>query len=97
VGPRSRPTYRVVIIDSRKARDGEYLESVGNYDPRTKLLALNQPRIEHWIGQGAQPSDTVKRLFGRYRRMHAPAPEPAPAPAEPVPPVENAQPTESPN
>lgn len=75
MGLRNRPAYRVVVIDSRKARDGEYLESVGHYDPRTKLLDLKTERIEHWVSRGAQTSDTVGRLMSRYARAHAPAAE----------------------
>lgn len=93
MGLRNRPAYRVVVIDSRKARDGEYLESVGHYDPRTKLLDLKTERIEHWVSKGAQTSDTVGRLVSRYVRAHAPAAEAvdsgestpaAPVSAEPV-------------
>ncbi|MBN2465961.1 30S ribosomal protein S16 [candidate division WOR-3 bacterium] len=71
MGLRNRPAYRVVVIDSRKARDGEYLESVGHYDPRTKLLELKTERIGHWVSKGAQTSDTVGRLLSRYARQHA--------------------------
>ena len=93
MGLRNRPAYRVVVIDSRKARDGKYMESVGHYDPRTKLLDLKTERIEHWVSKGAQTSDTVGRLVSRYVRAHAPAAEAvdsgestpaAPASAEPV-------------
>ncbi len=105
MGLRNRPTYRVVVIDSRKARDGEYLEAVGHYDPRTKLLDLNTERIGHWVSKGARPSDTVGRLLGRYARQHAPAAEavnsvedaaPAPVAPEPVPAPENATPADTP-
>ena len=75
VGLRNRPAYRVVVIDSRKARDGEYLESVGHYDPRTKLLELKTERIGHWVSKGAQTSDTVGRLLSRYTRLQVPAAE----------------------
>ena len=93
MGLRNRPAYRVVVIDSRKARDGKYMESVGHYDPRTKLLDLKTERIEHWVSKGAQTSDTVGRLVSRYARAHAPAAEAvdsgestpaAPVSAEPV-------------
>jgi small subunit ribosomal protein S16 len=93
MGLRNRPAYRVVVIDSRKARDGKYMESVGHYDPRTKLLDLKTERIEHWVSRGAQTSDTVGRLVSRYARAHAPAAEAvdsgestlaAPVSAEPV-------------
>jgi small subunit ribosomal protein S16 len=92
MGLRNRPAYRVVVIDSRKARDGKYLESVGHYDPRTKLLELKTERIEHWVSKGAQTSDTVGRLVSRYTRQQTTAAETAtsdevgatPASAEPV-------------
>jgi small subunit ribosomal protein S16 len=105
MGLRNRPAYRVVVIDSRKARDGEYLESVGHYDPRTKLLELKPERIGHWVSKGAQTSDTVGRLVSRYTRQHAPAAEAAnsseivaaaPEIPEPVPAPENATPTDTP-
>ena len=104
MGLRNRPAYRVVVIDSRKARDGEYLESVGHYDPRTKLLELKTERIGHWVSKGAQTSDTVGRLLSRYARQHAPTPESAngdsaetaTASTEPVPTPESATPTDTP-
>jgi small subunit ribosomal protein S16 len=77
MGLRSRPTYRVVVIDSRKARDGKYIESLGNYDPRSKLLNLDAERVRFWLGRGAQASDTVDRLVKRFVKQHAPATEPA--------------------
>jgi small subunit ribosomal protein S16 len=78
-------------VDSRKARDGEYLESVGHYDPRTKLLELQPERIEYWTSRGALLSDTVTGLVRRHARQHAAAtaadvsqPQPeTPIPAEP--------------
>jgi small subunit ribosomal protein S16 len=103
MGLRNRPAYRVVVIDSRKARDGEYLESVGHYDPRTKLLELKTERIGHWVAKGAQTSDTVSRLLSRYARQHAPAAEvvngdstAAPVSTEPVSTPENTTPTDTP-
>ena len=103
VGLRNRPAYRVVVIDSRKARDGEYLESVGHYDPRTKLLDLKTERIGHWVAKGAQTSDTVGRLLSRFARQHAPAAgtvngdsvAPAPQSTEPAATPENATPTDT--
>jgi len=103
MGLRNRPAYRVVVIDSRKARDGEYLESVGHYDPRTKLLELQTERIGHWVSKGAQTSDTVGRLLSRYARQHAVATEAvngdsaaAPRTTEPVPTPESATTTDTP-
>ena len=105
MGLRNRPAYRVVVIDSRKPRDSEYIESVGHYDPRTKLLDLKTERIEHWVSKGAQTSDTVGRLVKRHARQHAAATEAvdsgqaaaaAPASPEPSPPEETATPTDTP-
>ncbi len=103
MGLRNRPAYRVVVIDSRKARDGEYLESVGHYDPRTKLLELKTERIGHWVAKGAQTSDTVGRLLSRYARQHAPAAEvvngdstAAPVSTEPVTTSKDATPPDTP-
>ena len=104
MGLRNRPAYRVVVIDSRKARDGKYLESVGHYDPRTKLLELKTERIGHWVSRGAQTSDTVGRLLGRHARQHAPVAEAvngdnaaaAPVSAEPLSTPETATPTDTP-
>lgn len=64
-GAKKRPTYRVVVIDSRNPRDGKAIEIVGNYNPIAEPieLNLNQERIDHWIRNGAQPSVTVKRLI----------------------------------
>lgn len=104
-GLRNRPSYRVVVIDSRRARDSEYLESVGHYDPRTKLLDLKAERIGHWVSKGAQTSDTVGRLMKRYARQQAAATEAvdsgngtavAPPSIEPAPPEENSTPTDTP-
>ncbi|MCZ2157289.1 MAG: 30S ribosomal protein S16 [Bryobacterales bacterium] len=63
-GAKKRPTYRVVVIDSRNPRDGKAIEVVGSYNPVAQPveLNLNQERIEHWVRNGAQLSDTVKRL-----------------------------------
>ncbi len=83
MGHRSRPTYRVIAIDSRRARDGEYLESVGSYDPRTKALDLKSERVDFWLARGAKPSETVGRLIRRWSRQHAPV-APPPEPASPV-------------
>ena len=93
MGLRNRPTYRVVVIDSRKARDGKYLEAVGHYDPRTKHLDLDSERINHWLSCGAQASDTVSRLVYRFSKQQPAAVAAEPIPAEPVaePPVESSK------
>ncbi len=65
-GSKKRPFYNIVAADSRNRRDGRYLERVGFYNPlasgQAETLRLATDRLEHWIGQGAQVSDTVARL-----------------------------------
>ena len=83
MGMRHRPTYRVVVMDSQRPRDGEYIESLGHYDPRTKQLALDVERARYWQSVGAQPTQTVGKLIKRAARtpvIESPAAdEPAPA------------------
>ncbi len=65
VGSKKNPIYRVVVADSRSPRDGRFIEIVGRYNPQTdpSLIDLDRGRIDEWIGKGAQPSNTVKRLM----------------------------------
>jgi small subunit ribosomal protein S16 len=67
IGRKKLPLYRIVVMDSGKARDGEYIENVGHYDPRTKDLKLNRDRVEYWISKGAQPTNTVAKLIAKER------------------------------
>ena len=66
-GAKKSPFYRMVVIDSHSARDGRALEVVGHYDPKTQpeTLRVDRERIEHWVGRGAQLSDTVRTLLAR--------------------------------
>jgi small subunit ribosomal protein S16 len=65
MGAINKPFYRIVVVDSRKKRDGKYLESVGYYDPKTDPLTLKVDidKCIKWFKVGAQPSDTVKSLL----------------------------------
>ena len=65
VGATKRPSYRVVAIDKRRARDGRALEILGFYDPLTDpaTVKLEADRIQAWISKGAQPSETVVKLM----------------------------------
>ena len=67
MGRKKIPFYRIVVIDSKKARDAEYIEKVGHYDPQKKELRLNRDRIEYWISKGAQPTNTVAKLMAREK------------------------------
>jgi small subunit ribosomal protein S16 len=64
-GSKKKPTYRVVVIEKERARDSRAVEIVGHYNPvaQPAVVSLKHDRIEHWIKNGAQPSDTVKRLM----------------------------------
>ncbi len=67
VGATKQPTYRFVVADSRAARDGRAIDTLGHYNPRTEPIELNidEDKARKWLAQGAQPSDTVERLFRR--------------------------------
>lgn len=64
-GTKKKPTYRVVVIEKERARDGRAVEIVGHYNPvaQPQIVSLKHDRIEHWLKNGAQPSDTVARLL----------------------------------
>ena len=66
-GSKKRPFFRVVVTDSRTARDSSFVEVLGSYNPRTKpeTLKLDRERLAHWIKAGAVPSDTVRTLVDR--------------------------------
>jgi small subunit ribosomal protein S16 len=68
-GTHKAPFYHVVATDSRKPRDGRYIEDVGLYDPTRKpeRLELKQERVEHWLKVGARPSQTVAMLLKRAK------------------------------
>jgi small subunit ribosomal protein S16 len=57
--------YRVVIVDSRKKRDGKVIEEIGTYDPNTQpsTIKIDSERAQYWLGVGAQPSEPVLNLF----------------------------------
>ncbi len=65
VGATKQPTYRVVVADSRGARDGRALATIGHYNPRVEPveLSIDAEAAKQWLSKGAQPSDTVARLF----------------------------------
>jgi small subunit ribosomal protein S16 len=66
-GSKKRPFFRVVVTDSRTARDSSFVEVLGFYNPRTKpeTLELKRDRLEHWVKAGAVASDTVRTLVAR--------------------------------
>jgi small subunit ribosomal protein S16 len=68
-GGRNAPFYRVVASDSRRARDGRFIERVGYYNPLTDpiQMELDVERIQDWVAKGARLSETVTQLLKRYR------------------------------
>lgn len=63
-GKKKQPHYRVVVADQRAPRDGDFVEVLGHYNPRTEpsTLVLDEDRVKHWLSVGAQPSETVHRM-----------------------------------
>lgn len=67
-GAKKKPTYRVVVIEKERARNGRALEVVGHYNPisNPKQVVIKHDRIDHWVKSGAQTSDTVARLLKNH-------------------------------
>ena len=65
VGAKKHPSYRVVVADSRAARNGAFVEQIGHYDPMTDppAVTLKSDRAKAWLDNGAQPSDAVRRIL----------------------------------
>lgn len=65
VGATKQPTYRLVVADGRSPRDGRAIDTIGHYNPRTDPIELHvdEAKARDWLAKGAQPSDTVTRLF----------------------------------
>ena len=111
MGKKKQPSYRVVVVDSRKPRDGAYIEQIGRYDPRQdpSLVEIDNERALDWLQKGAQPTERAKKLLeisGAWTRFaidrgeihtvgSASAPTPEPAP-EPDPEPEAEEPAPEP-
>jgi len=76
-GAKKRPFYHIVVTDQRNRRDGRYIERLGYFNPiaddKKDDLRIDLPRVDYWIGQGAQPSDRVTQLLKGYRKQHGDA------------------------
>jgi len=67
MGRKKRPFYRIVVTDSRKRRDGGWIESIGYYNPLTEpeIIKFDEERLNYWLGVGAKMSDRVKKITGK--------------------------------
>ena len=65
MGKKKQPSYRVVVMDSRKPRDGKYIEQIGRYDPRQdpSLIEIDNARAVDWLQKGAQPTERAQKLL----------------------------------
>lgn len=72
-GTTNAPTHQLVVTESKNPRDGKFVEKLGTYNPQARgqdpVYKVNVPRIEYWLGVGAQPSDTVKGLIKKARKQ----------------------------
>ena len=82
-GSKKRPFFRLVVTDSRSARDSSFVEILGRYNPRTKpaVVDVNKERVDYWLAKGARPSDSVRTLMARHLTPKPPAAETASAKA----------------
>ena len=74
-GTRNSPYYKMVVADKRSPRDGKFIEIIGNYDPKKKgtNYKVDLARIDHWVKNGAQMSDTVRSIVKKARGAEAKA------------------------
>jgi small subunit ribosomal protein S16 len=68
MGAKHQPSYRIVVADSRSPRDGRYIDQVGFYNPLTNpaIINVNRDKAIDWLRRGAQPTDTVAKLFTKF-------------------------------
>jgi small subunit ribosomal protein S16 len=86
VGSKKNPIWRVVVADQRSPRDGRFIETIGHYNPQTEpsTIRIDADRYDHWVGRGAQASNTVKQLMKAQTKSGGPTPLEAPAAPAPV-------------
>ena len=80
-GSKKKPYFRVVVTEARSARESSFVENLGTYNPRSKpaQVEINKERIQHWLKQGARPSDSVRTLLAKHLTRDMSAPVEAPA------------------
>ena len=87
VGSKRKPFFRVVVTEARTSRESDFIENLGTYNPRSKpaQVDINRERVEHWLKQGARPSESVRTLLANHlsRDLSAAPGVAAEAPAAP--------------
>jgi small subunit ribosomal protein S16 len=70
-GKKKKPSYRIVVIEKTRPRDGRFVEIVGTYDPirQPAEIRLKEERVKYWLGVGAQPSETVRSFFAKQKLL----------------------------
>lgn len=65
MGQKKSPFYRIIVADSRSPRDGRFIDEIGTYDPRQNpsVFKINEEAAKKWLANGAQPTDTVSKIF----------------------------------
>ena len=96
VGAKNQPSYRIVVADSRAARDGAFVDYLGHYNPRTEppTVVIDEEKARKWLSVGAKPSDAVQRIIDK---MGPPAAEESPAEAATAEAATESEPEESAN
>jgi len=76
VGSKKKPYFRVVVTEGKSSLVGGFVENVGTYNPRSKpaVVELNKARVQHWLKQGARPSDSVRTLLAKHLSRDLSAP-----------------------
>ena len=76
IGSKKRPYYRIVVIDKRRARNGRFLEVLGQYNPiaRPAQVEINAERAQYWLAMGAEPSETVRSLLRQKELVRSTGP-----------------------
>ena len=70
IGKKKAPCYRIVAVDSRKKRDGAYLDNLGTYDAlKGVVITLHQERIDYWVSKGAILADSVKKIIKEHKKL----------------------------
>jgi len=71
-GRRHHPVYRIVVMDSRRPREGKYVDIIGTYDPvRHELIKFDAEKYEKWVSLGAEVSDRAKAIYKLYKKLSA--------------------------